>query len=75
MTSAQADEPLLSERIRRSLADEIASGALRPGTSLDEQQVAQRFGTSRTPAREALRQLASGSAESLPASLNSPSSG
>lgn len=58
MTNAQAEEPLLSERIRRSLADEIASGALRPGTALDEQQVAQRFGTSRTPAREALRQLA-----------------
>ena len=58
MTNTQAEEPLLSERIRRSLADEIASGALRPGTALDEQQVAQRFGTSRTPAREALRQLA-----------------
>lgn len=58
MTNAHAEEPLLSERIRRSLADEIASGALSPGTALDEQQVAQRFGTSRTPAREALRQLA-----------------
>lgn len=58
MTNAQAGEPLLSERIRRSLADEIATGSLRPGTPLDEQQVAQRFGTSRTPAREALRQLA-----------------
>lgn len=58
MTKAQAEEPLLSERIRRALGDEIASGVLRPGSSLDEQQIAQRFGTSRTPAREALRQLA-----------------
>ncbi len=58
MTNAQAAEPLLSERIRRSLADDIAAGSLRPGTPLDEQQLAQRFGTSRTPAREALRQLA-----------------
>lgn len=58
MTQSQPDEPLLSERIRRALADEIAAGTLRPGTPLDEQQVAQRFGTSRTPAREALRQLA-----------------
>jgi len=58
LTNVPADEPLLSERIRRSLADEIAAGSLRPGTPLDEQQVAQRFGTSRTPAREALRQLA-----------------
>ncbi|MEX6634770.1 GntR family transcriptional regulator [Hyphococcus lacteus] len=52
------NEPLLSEKIRRSLAEEIAAGSLRSGTQLDEQQVALRFGTSRTPAREALRQLA-----------------
>lgn len=58
MTNPHTDEPLLSERVRRSLADEIAAGSLRPGTPLDEQQLAQRFGTSRTPAREALRQLA-----------------
>lgn len=58
LTNTKAGEPLLSERIRRSLADEIATGSLRPGTPLDEQQVAERFGTSRTPAREALRQLA-----------------
>lgn len=58
MADGQVDEPLLSERIRRSLADEIAEGLLPPGTPLDELQVAQRFGTSRTPAREALRQLA-----------------
>ncbi len=49
---------LLSERIRNALTDEIASGLLRPGVQLDEQQLADRFGASRTPVREALRQLA-----------------
>lgn len=40
-----------------SLADEITSGALAPGSRLDEVTLANRFGTSRTPVREALRQL------------------
>lgn len=39
------------------LADEIVSGALEPGTPLDEQELAARFGVSRTPVREAIRQL------------------
>jgi DNA-binding GntR family transcriptional regulator len=49
---------LLSDRIRNALTDEIASGALVAGSALDEQQLADRFGASRTPVREALRQLA-----------------
>ncbi len=48
---------LLSDRIRNTLTDEIASGALPAGTALDEQQLADRFNASRTPVREALRQL------------------
>jgi len=48
----------LAEAIRVGLADEITSGALAPGTEIDEQAVAGRFGASRTPVREALRQLA-----------------
>ena len=56
---------LLSERIRTQLADEITSAQLPPGSSLDEMQLATRFKASRTPVREALRQLiASGLAES-----------
>ena len=49
---------LLSDRIRNALTDEIASGRLSAGTALDEQHLADRFGASRTPVREALRQLA-----------------
>lgn len=49
---------LLSDRIRNALTDEIAGGALAAGSALDEQQLADRFGASRTPVREALRQLA-----------------
>ncbi|AWB25852.1 GntR family transcriptional regulator [Methylobacterium currus] len=50
---------LLSDQIRNALTDEIASGALPAGIALDEQDLADRFGASRTPVREALRQLAS----------------
>ena len=53
----EGERPLLSETIRNALIDEIASGALRPGTDLDEQNLADRFAASRTPVREALRQL------------------
>lgn len=49
----------LANRIRISLADEITSGQIAPGSEIDEQELAQRFGASRTPVREALRELAS----------------
>ena len=49
---------LLSDRIRNALTDEIAAGVLAAGAGLDEQHLADRFGASRTPVREALRQLA-----------------
>ncbi|WP_181702389.1 GntR family transcriptional regulator [Chthonobacter albigriseus] len=47
-----------TEDLRLQLADEIVKGELAPGSPLDEMGIALRFGVSRTPVREALRQLA-----------------
>ncbi|MGE0222507.1 MAG: GntR family transcriptional regulator [Acetobacteraceae bacterium] len=44
--------------LRAQIADDILGGQLQPGTPLDEVSLAQRFGVSRTPVREALRALA-----------------
>jgi DNA-binding GntR family transcriptional regulator len=57
-SSATSSSPTLSEAMRVRLADEITSGHLKPGEEIDEQAVAERFGVSRTPVREALRDLA-----------------
>jgi DNA-binding GntR family transcriptional regulator len=46
-----------AEELRLQLADDIVRGILAPGASLDETDLAQRFNVSRTPVREALRQL------------------
>src|SRR6266700_2652494 len=57
----------LVELTLRRLRHEILSGALAPGERLVEEQLTQRFGTSRAPLREALRQLAEqGLIEHLP---------
>lgn len=47
-----------AEVLSSTLATDILNGALPPGTRLDEQGLAERYGVSRTPVREALRQLA-----------------
>ena len=47
-----------AEMLRSQLADEIVAGTLAPGTALDETELARRFHVSRTPVREAIRQLA-----------------
>lgn len=48
-----------AEVLRAQLEQDIVTGTLRPGTRLDEMSLTTRFGVSRTPVREALRQLAS----------------
>lgn len=47
-----------TDRLREALADEIVTGSLPAGARLDEMGLAARFGVSRTPVREALKELA-----------------
>lgn len=46
-----------AESLSDQIADAILTGAFAPGTHLDEQVLAKRFGVSRTPVRDALRLL------------------
>lgn len=48
----------MSETLREAIEEEVATGKLLPGTHLDEIELAERFGVSRTPIREALSLLA-----------------
>lgn len=53
--------------IQAALADDIVHGRIKPGEALDETRLAHAFGVSRTPVREAIRQLeAIGLAEARP---------
>ncbi len=54
-----SDEPeSLSAGVVTRLEEEILKGVRRPGDRLDERQLAEQFGMSRTPVREALQRLA-----------------
>jgi len=47
-----------SDTVRESLERDISRGKLRPGDMIDEKSLTERFQISRTPAREAILQLA-----------------
>ena len=48
----------IADTIAQQLAEQILSGALSPGERIEEKRVTEQFGVSRTPVRDALRQLA-----------------
>lgn len=48
----------ISDQLRESIEEQIATGELLPGSAIDEFTLAEKHGVSRTPAREALIQLA-----------------
>ena len=56
-TDIQSEVETRSGLIRRALEEDILSGALKPGDHLNELALSDRFSASRTPIREALRQL------------------
>ncbi|HLC19085.1 MAG TPA: GntR family transcriptional regulator [Thermodesulfobacteriota bacterium] len=54
------EKPLtLRERIVEFIKDAVITGRLKPGERVPEQEIAESFGISRTPIREAFRQLES----------------
>src|SRR5262245_42124432 len=55
---ARGGRRTLADDLRLQLADDIVRGVLAPGAALDETELARRFRVSRTPVREAIRQLA-----------------
>src|SRR5262245_5943678 len=57
VTAAGGGRRTLADELRLALADDIVRGLITPGAALDETELARRFGVSRTPVREAIRQL------------------
>ena len=49
----------LREKILENIRDAIISGSLKAGSRVSEPELAERYGISRTPIREAFRQLES----------------
>ena len=59
MKNAEPESLTRTERLADEIAAAVLSGEFAPGLRLDEAMLAERFGVSRTPVREALRRLAS----------------
>jgi DNA-binding GntR family transcriptional regulator len=57
MTAAKDDT--IAARISKALADRIISGLLEPGSRLGQDRIAEEFGASHVPVREAFRRLES----------------
>lgn len=57
-THYESTESSQSEFVRRAIGEEIMTGRLRPGDFLSESRLADKYGVSRTPVREAIRLLA-----------------
>jgi len=57
-TGETVSRTTLADTIVYALTEEIVAKRLLPGEPLDEARLGERFGSSRTPVREALRQLA-----------------
>jgi len=53
-----SDYELLSKKVYRLLKSEIMKGSFKPRTKLSEVKIAEQMGISRTPIREAFRELA-----------------
>ncbi|MGM5022167.1 GntR family transcriptional regulator [Tardiphaga sp. 367_B4_N1_1] len=59
LTLIDSKKAYRTDEIARWIRTEIESGAIRPGTRLEEKPLSERFGVSKTPIREALIQLSS----------------
>lgn len=58
-SSRAVDPTLLGDRVTEAIRALIVSGELAPGGRIGQEQLAERFGTSRIPVRDALRRLES----------------
>lgn len=59
LTGQEKRTELLVDRVTSGIRDLILSGDLQPGTRIGQDALAKRFGTSRLPVRDALRQIES----------------